>query len=150
MLKPYLAILRLKGAAAFTSAGLVARFPIAMYSLGIILLIQIRTDSYFQAGLVVAAFVVAAAICQPITARWADRVGQDRVLPPQTLLHVLALGLGLVSIIFDWGVFWQMVIFAVSGASAPPIGALVRSRWVHITRTPRQLHTALALESIAD
>jgi MFS family permease len=121
-----------------------------MYSLGIILLIQIRTDSYFQAGLVVAAFVVAAAICQPIAARWADRVGQDRVLPPQTLLHVLALGLGLISIIFDWGVFWQMVIFAVSGASAPPIGALVRSRWVYITRTPRQLHTALALESIAD
>ncbi|MBM3723066.1 MAG: MFS transporter [Actinobacteria bacterium] len=150
MLKPYLSILRIKGAAAFTSAGLVARFPIAMYSLGIILLIQIRTDSYFQAGLVVAAFVVAAAICQPVTARWADRLGQDRVLPVQTALHVAALGLGLGSIVLSWPVYLQMLVFAVSGATAPPIGALVRSRWVFVTRTPRQLHTALALESIAD
>ena len=150
MLTPYLTILRIKGALAFSLAGLVARFPIAMYGLGIILLLQIRTGSYLQAGLVTAAFTLAAAFGQPVTARWADEFGQDKVLPAQTVVHVAFLITGIAAVIFEWPLFVTMAIFAISGAATPSVGALVRSRWVYVTRTSREFHSALALESVAD
>lgn len=135
---------------AFSSAGLIARFPIAMYGLGIILLIQISTGSYFRAGLVTAAFTLAAAFCQPVTARWADRYGQDKILPGQTVLHVLMLVTGIFAVVLDWPLVVTILVFAISGAATPSVGALVRSRWVFVTKTPRQFHSALALESVAD
>ena len=121
-----------------------------MYGLGIILLVELRTGSYFQAGLVTAAFAVAAALCQPITARWADQFGQDKVLPAQTTLHVLTLIAGIFSVILQWPLLVTLVIFAMSGAATPSVGALVRSRWVYVTKNSRQFHSALALESVVD
>jgi len=121
-----------------------------MYGLGIILLVELRTGSYFQAGLVTAAFAVAAAVCQPITARWADQFGQDKILPAQTTLHVLTLVTGIFAVILQWPLLVTLVIFAMSGAATPSVGALVRSRWVYVTKSSRQFHSALALESVAD
>ncbi len=65
----------------FSMSGLVARLPISMVSLGIVLLVSTRTGSYSLAGAVSAAFLVANAVLAVPQARLIDRLGQSRVLP---------------------------------------------------------------------
>ncbi|MBJ7278971.1 MAG: hypothetical protein JHD08_00145, partial [Candidatus Nanopelagicales bacterium] len=62
MLTKYRNILSLPGATSFMLAGLIARFPISMYGLGAVLLVQSRTGSYFKAGVLSAAFAISAAV----------------------------------------------------------------------------------------
>ena len=62
LLAPYGRVLRLPGALAFTVSGLVARMPMSMVSLGIVLLVSDRTGSYALAGAVSASFLVANAV----------------------------------------------------------------------------------------
>ena len=51
---PYLEILRLPGALAFSATGFLARMPMSMFSLGTVLLIAATTGRYGLAGLVAA------------------------------------------------------------------------------------------------
>jgi hypothetical protein len=54
----YRRVLALPGALVFSLSGMVARFPISMVSLGIVLLVSTRTGSYSLAGSVSAAYLV--------------------------------------------------------------------------------------------
>src|SRR4051795_7411634 len=81
MFSPYRRVLGMPGALAFSASGLVARFPISMVSLGIVLLVSTRTGSYSLAGSVSAAYLVANAAFAVPQARLIDRLGQSRVLP---------------------------------------------------------------------
>ena len=62
MLSRYRRVLSLPGALAFSASGLVARLPISMVSLGIVLLVSTRTGSYSLAGAVSAAYILANAL----------------------------------------------------------------------------------------
>ena len=61
VLDSYRRVLARPGALAFSSAALVARLPISMVGLGIVLLVEERTGSYGLAGTVSAVFVLAEA-----------------------------------------------------------------------------------------
>ena len=50
MLTPYRRVLAVPGALAFSLTGLVARLPISMVSLGIVILVSTRSGSYRLAG----------------------------------------------------------------------------------------------------
>ena len=91
MLSTYRRILSVPGAALFSATGLVARFPISMISLGIVLLVSTSTGSYALAGSVTASFLIASALFAVVQARLVDRLGQSRVLPPA--IGVFAAGL---------------------------------------------------------
>src|SRR5262252_1734929 len=80
---PYLEILRLPGALAFSAAGFLARMPMSMFGLGTVLLIAAVTGRYGLAGLVAAAGSVGYALGAPQFAKLSDRFGQRRVLRPQ-------------------------------------------------------------------
>src|SRR6516162_11610166 len=80
---PYLEILRLPGALAFSATGFLARMPMSMFSLGTVLLIAATTGRYGLAGLVAAVGSVGYALGAPQIARLIDRFGQARVLRPQ-------------------------------------------------------------------
>lgn len=84
MLDSYARVLRRPGALAFSSAALVARLPISMVGLGIVLLVQERTGSYGLAGTVAAVFVLAEAAFAVLHGRWVDHFGQSRVLPSRS------------------------------------------------------------------
>ena len=75
-------ILRIPGAAAFSVAGLLARFPMSMQGIATILAVQALYDSYSAAGAVSAANIVAAALGAPLLARLVDEHGQSRVMVP--------------------------------------------------------------------
>ena len=62
MLTTYRRVLGLPGALVFSMSGLVARLPISMISLGIVLLVSTRTGSYGLAGTVSASFLIANAL----------------------------------------------------------------------------------------
>jgi MFS family permease len=150
VLRPYRVLLATPGGLAFSAAGLLARLPISMLGLGIVLLISDRTGSYGLAGAVSATFALTAALVAPMLARLVDRVGQARVLVPSLAVHVAAV-LVLMACGFWSAPRWTLFVSAaVAGATMPNIGALVRARWSHLVRGTSRLHTAYSLESVLD
>ncbi len=150
MLTTYRRLLTLPGALVFSMSGLVARLPIAMVSLGIVLLISTRTGSYSLAGSVSAAFLIAGAALAVAQARLIDRLGQGRVLPAAVLVFSLGM-LGLMGAVeLGWPLPALYGCAAVAGAAMPQIGPSVRARWSHLVPDPVQLRTAFAFESVVD
>lgn len=131
-------------------AGLIARFPISMYGLGAVLLVQSRTGSYFKAGVLSAAFAISAAVGGPITSRLADRLGQNKLIPIQLSLHVSTLLVTIFLIIQDQNLILVLLLGVISGATVPTIGPFIRARWKKATKNKQQENTAFAIESVID
>jgi MFS family permease len=150
MLTSYRRVLTVPGALAFTSAGLVARLPIAMASLGIVVLVSARTGSYQLAGSVAAAYLVGSALFAVLQGRLTDRHGQSRVLPWTVTVFTVALATLMWAVEAGWPVPWPQLLAGVAGASFPQIGSCVRARWSHNVPDKVQLQTAFALEAVLD
>ena len=150
MLQTYRAALRAPGAPTFSAAGFVARFAIAMYPIGLVLLISLRTGHYGFAGLLSGAYVVANGVGNPVLGRAVDRFGQRRVLVPAAVAHAAAVA-GLVVLAKasapDWSLVLPTVVF---GFSYLPIGSLVRARWSYVLAGRPEMSTAYSLESTLD
>src|SRR3954469_75625 len=102
MLTSYRRILAVPGALAFSATGLVARLPISMQSLGIVLLVVGVTGSYGLAGSVAASTTIANAVAAIFQGRYLDRLGQSRLLPAMILLWGAALSLLVLSVNTGW------------------------------------------------
>lgn len=150
MLTAYRRVLTVPGALAFSSTGLVARLPISMVSLGIVLLVSSRTGSYRLAGEVAAAYLVGHAAFAVLQGRMTDRLGQSRVLPWTVLVSTVALVMLMWSVEGAWGAPLPHLFAAVGGAAMPQVGSCVRARWSHNLQDKRQLQTAFALEAVVD
>ena len=146
----YRRVLTLPGAWVFSVGGLVARMPMAMVSLGIVLLVSTRTGSYGQAGAVASAFVVANAAFAVLQARLIDRLGQSRVLPVAAAMFTLGLAGMMTAVEAGSGAPWPHLFAAVAGAGLPQIGSSIRARWSHLIEDRGLLHTAFAFESVVD
>ncbi|MGZ8744394.1 MAG: MFS transporter [Nocardioides sp.] len=150
MLSTYRRILSVPGAALFSSTGLVARLPISMVSLGIVLLVSSATGSYGLAGSVAAAYLLANGGFAILQGRLIDRLGQSRVLPTVIVVFGAALGLLMWSVQADWPIAVAYLLAVLSGAALPSVGSCVRARWSHALTSPSDLQTAFALEAVAD
>ncbi|WP_024286115.1 MFS transporter [Cellulomonas sp. KRMCY2] len=150
MLQPYRQILARPGALAFSSAGVLARMPMSMVGIGIVLMVSDLYGSYGLAGRISAVYVITHAICSPPLARLVDQRGQARVMRPAIGVTVLGLA-GLIGAALVHASPWLLYAAAVViGASIGSVGALVRARWSHALRDPRDIHTAYSLESALD
>jgi MFS family permease len=150
MLTTYRRVLALPGALGFSMSGLVARLPISMISLGIVLLVSTRTGSYSLAGSVSAAFLITNAVFAVPQARLVDRLGQSSVLPAAVGVFVLGLAGTMATVELDVAVPWPHVCAALSGAAMPQIGACVRARWSALVPDKDELRTAFAFEAVVD
>jgi MFS family permease len=150
MLTPYRKVLSIPGAWAFTSTGFIARLPISMATLGIVLLVVGETDSYGQAGAVSAAFIIGEGVAAPLLARVIDRHGQGRVVPIATVAYSVGLTAVIVAVKTGAPTPVPQVLAVMAGASYPPIGACVRARWAHVIKDGGQLHTAYSFEAMVD
>jgi MFS family permease len=150
MMSSYRRVLSLPGALPFSLSGLVARLPISMVSLGVVLLVSTRTGSYATAGAVSAAFVVATSIFSVVQGRLFDRLGQRVVLVPAVLLFAGSLSLLMVAVEWDWGTVPAIGFAALAGAAQPQIGSCVRARWSHIVPERQWIQTAFAFEAVVD
>jgi MFS family permease len=150
MLTTYRRALGLPGALVFSLAGLVARLPISMVSLGIVVLVSTRTGSYSLAGTVSASYLVANAALAVVQARLVDRLGQSRVLPVAIGGFAIGLGLMMAAVELDWPEPLPHLLAAVAGASMPQIGSCTRARWSRLVPDRRDLQTAFAFEAVVD
>lgn len=150
MLSSYRRVFTHEGSLAFAATGWMARLPIAMMTLGIVVLISELTGSYARAGQVSAAYIIGNALFAIPHGRLADRFGQTIVLYVDAVAFSLTTGLLVHSVVHGWGAPWPHVFAALSGASLPQIGSLVRARWAAIVRDEHERHTAFAVEAIGD
>jgi MFS family permease len=146
----YRGLLTIPGGVAFSAAALIARMPIAMQTLGTVLLVVARTGSYTLAGAVSATVVVAQALVAPPISRLIDRVGQRRVVLPALAAHLVGLA-ALVALALAGAPAWTLFpAAALFGGAYPPIGSLVRARWSHAVGGTALLPVAYSLESVLD
>lgn len=150
MLDSYRRVFAHPGSLAFSATGIVARLPIAMMTLGIVILVSELRDSYATAGQVAAAFVIGNALIALVQGRMADRFGQTVVLYVDGILFALATGLLIRSATDGWSDPWPHLFAALAGAAMPQIGSMVRARWAHLVRDESERHTAFAVEAVGD
>lgn len=150
MLASYRSILGRPGTALFCVTGLVARLPISMVGLGIVLLVEAQSGSYGLAGAVAAAYMVANAVLAILQGRLVDTLGQARVLATASAAFGFAMVLLVWSVQADWPVGASYAFAAVAGGSLPQIGSCVRARWSYVLDAPREVQTAYALEAVVD
>ncbi len=145
----YARILRTPHVRPLILAALVARLPIGMDSLAIVLFLRQRTGSYAVAGVVAAAYALGAGGGQPMAARLIDRLGQRTVLLPMAALHVVWLGV-LVGLGFlDAPAPVLALVALVAGVLVPPVGSTLRPLWPEMLRdAPDLVPTAYALDSV--
>ncbi|HET6151897.1 MAG TPA: MFS transporter [Marmoricola sp.] len=150
MLASYRRVFAHPGSTAFSSSGLVARLPMSMMTLGIVILVSSLSGSYGQAGQVSAAFVVGNAVVAIGHGRLADRFGQTRVLYADAVLFALATGLLVRAVTGGWANPLPHLLAALAGATMPQIGSMVRARWAHVVSDDSERHTAFAVEAVVD
>jgi predicted MFS family arabinose efflux permease len=151
MFTRYRTLLAYRGAWRFSITALVARLPMSVTTLGIVLLVTGLGHSYGLAGALSAAYTISNGLASVMQGRLLDRLGQFVVLPLVTVLYAV----GVVGLVTGLESGWPEVVAfasaALAGAAYPPVGSAVRARWSHILAgRPRDVQTAYALESVVD
>jgi MFS family permease len=140
----------LLGNRAFTGllvSSVLARMPLGMNSLAILLFMRARTGSFLQAGIAVGAYTLANAAAAPLQGRLLDRLPHRRVL----LACALAESSLLIALVLaaDAGASSGPLIAlaCIAGAVMPPVSASVRTLWPLIARGAGALESAYALDA---
>jgi len=150
VLGPYRKIFAYPGALQFSIAGVLARFPISMVTISIVLLTSEVYGAYTVAGVTAAIYTISQSLCAPQLAKLVDRYGQARVMRPFLTVAMTGLtGLGLAAGVHAHHV-WVYLAAGIAGASVGSMGAMTRSRWSHVITEPGSLHTAYSWESVLD
>jgi len=150
MLESYRRVFSIRGSAAFSATGILARLPISMMTLGIVILVSTLTDSYTRAGQISAAYVIGNAVVAIPHGRLADRFGQTVVLYLDAVAFAASTGLLVHSITAGWGDPLPHLFAVLSGATIPQVGSMVRARWAHLVGDEQDRHTAFAVEAVGD
>lgn len=141
----------------FLPLGLLAKLPLAMGQLGVLLLVADRTGSYTTGGAAAAAIGVGSAVGAPVGGAAADRFGQRPVLLACGVAHAI----GLVALVLlSRAAASTSVLLGVAGLAglfAPQVGPLARVRWVALVRgrvpadlERRRISEAFAVEGATD
>lgn len=108
---------------------LVARLPLGMTPLALLLLARGEGSSYTAAGGLAAAYGVALAVGAPIAGRRVDRRGPTRVLVARALAYPALLVLVVVLALADAPIGVLALAAAAAGLSIPPVAPTVRTVW---------------------
>jgi MFS family permease len=143
----YRALLGFPGVRRMVLAGLVARLPLGMAPLAIVLVVRDTGSSYAAAGAVAGAYALLGAATAPVLGRLVDRLGQARVLVPLALAYPAAMG-GLATLATaDAGPVALAGCAAACGAALPPLAASIRALWPSLLPADELRATAYALEA---
>jgi MFS family permease len=118
-----------------------------MMSLGFIIVIQERTGSYSDAGLIWTGFSIAFAIGVPVTGRIADRRGSRVVLVGCLSGYTPALVIVVIALFAHAPLALLFPVTAVLGLCTPPAGPLIRGSWADVV-PPDRLRSAYALDAV--
>lgn len=146
-LRGYRDLLRVPAVARLVAWGLLARLPVGMLSLALILLIRGHGGSYADAGAVTAAQALAMAAAAPLSGRLIDRGRPAVVLVAYGA--AFAAGCGLLVALTTAGapLAALAVAAALAGATLPPVSPTVRKLWPTLVDDDRRLAAAFAMEA---
>lgn len=136
--------------AMMSGTGILARLPISMMTLGIVVVVSAAYGSYGLAGQVSAAYIIGNAVAAVLQGRLSDRFGQLPVLCVDAVLFGAATGLLVRAITAHAATPWPHLWAVLCGATLPPVGSMVRARWAHLMTDGADRYTAFALESVGD
>ena len=145
----YLRILRRRSVAAPFAAAVVARLPISMAPLGLVLLIQSVRGSYSVAGVVTAAMALGGALSAPVWGRLLDRIGQSRVIAPTGVVSGLLLAALAVSTVAGSADGVLVVLAALAGLSFPVVSPAMRAAWRVVLDDAEDRAAAFAMDAVA-
>jgi len=114
---------------ALCATSVLARLPVGMGAVALVIFVHDHTGSFGAAGVVAGAFTIGLGATSPLLGRLVDRRGPRRVLIPAGLLT--ALGLVLVVVLAEAGAGTAALVAAaaLSGGATPPVGGLLRGLW---------------------
>ncbi|MEU9015308.1 MFS transporter [Streptomyces sp. NPDC048479] len=143
----YVALLRTPGVPRIVLPSVIARLPIGMTAVLLILLVQQGTGSYRTAGLAMAVNSLAFAATAPWFGRLADRGHAAAVILITGCAHPVAL-IGLLLAVHvsapDWAV---LAGAAAAGGICPPVAAVTRALWPRLVDEDMR-PTAYGLEAV--
>jgi MFS family permease len=128
-------------------AALIARLPMAMAPLGIILLVQGERGTYSLAGVVTGAYAVGSALGTPLWGRLMDRFGQVRVLLPTAVACAALLAALALSTVGGGSPALLIGLAALAGFAYPAISPALRSAWRVIFPDAGSRRVAFALDA---
>jgi MFS family permease len=112
-----------------TIASVVARLPVGMTGVALVIYVHDRTGSFGAAGAVAGASTIGLALTAPVLGRLVDRRGPRPVLVPAAALAAVAL-VALVAVGNAGGGTLALVVLAgLAGATIPPVGGILRHLW---------------------
>ena len=139
-------ILSSPGAPALLASSIIARLPLAMFSIALLVNAQRLTGSFAVAGVVSGAYAISGAFSAPLLGRLVDRFGQTVVLicgAMLTALLLIATGLlppGTAPLVL-------VVLAMATGLATPPLEACIRTLLPVIVGDPEALPALFAFEA---
>jgi MFS family permease len=127
---------------------LLARLPLTMLSVGLLVHAAHLTGSFGAAGLVTAAYGVALGVGGPLLGRLVDRRGQTLVLVASACAAVAMLG-AIAVLPVGAPVAVIVALAAGVGLAEPPVGACVRALFASLVTEPQALPAAYAVDASA-
>ena len=152
MFKTYSELFKTPGAKRIASAGFIARLPIAMDALAIILFVQSVDGRYAIAGSLTAVAALVTVISSPLWSKAADHFGQRIVLSTAIPIRIFAI-ITFISLVMNSAPVWSwfVAIFLAESASVS-IGSMTRRRWAYVLGGDKKdvLSTSYTFESLLD
>jgi predicted MFS family arabinose efflux permease len=139
-------ILSAPGARSLLGSSILARLPLTMFSIALLVNAQRLTGSFAVAGAVSGAYAIAGAVSAPVLGRFVDRCGQTGALVGTATVTALALvTTGMLPASTPPLVL--IGLGAVTGMATPPLSACVRTLLPSLVTEPGRLPALFAFES---
>ncbi|WP_329788195.1 MFS transporter [Lentzea sp. DG1S-22] len=150
-LSDYRAALTTPGMGGAVVASLLARLPIAMVGLSLLLYVERATDSFAVAGMVSAAALVGVALGSVVQGRLMDRFGPTRPLLFTTGLFAFFVTVSVLAVEAGASVFLLVPLAFGVGATEPMVGSASRALWERMvpagpTRMAGYAYEAISME----
>ena len=148
-MRRYAAVLRQPYVGALVATMLLARLPIGINALAVILYLRASTGSYAIAGAVAGSLAAGSGLTAPVQGRLVDRFGPRPVLPPLGVAHAAALGALVAFGELDAPVAVLVACGFAAGITVPLASSVLRSMWPQLLRgRPELIRAAYALDAV--
>lgn len=124
-----------------------ARLPLTMAPLSLLLLTQQQTGSFHWAGLVCGAYAIAVAVAAPVLGRLVDRHGQARVLLGAGFVHAGAM-VSAATVAGSGPKILLVLAALVAGVSLPPVTACMRVLWTRLLPDEDSRQAGFAIDGV--
>jgi predicted MFS family arabinose efflux permease len=146
----YLAILTISAARWSYIAAFIARLPIAMVPLSLLILVEAATGSYAHGGAVSGAFALGSASSVPFWGRALDRGPHRPIIGGTSVISAAFLALALTGTQMEWGLPIIAGLALGVGLFFPPITPAMRVAWRQLVpESSGLLAPAYALDAVA-